>query len=613
MSGKLKAERCALSFLVDDLPIHYYQAELLLYSLQRFTSFCKEKIVVHCTDRVGEEFVDFLRDEGYEYRRVEPYLDGKYCNKLTQLECFYEMGEDLDGVLLVDTDTFFLDDPFVSDKEKFAAKIVDGPNPPLHVIERIYREAGISLPEIVHSDWLMESDLTIATNFNGGFYYFPRTVVKRLGDLWKNRAEWLYAHREIFDTPAQAIHIDQIAMSMAIVLSGVSVERLGVNQNYPIHIERPTRSLDRNRGISMLHYHREINRFGLLNERKITEPTAVEAIHKANKAIASMPESRFYAKFRRSLIRIERPSDRLNDLEKRIKELAAKFPPNTRLILHGGTPKTGTTTLQFFWDEHREDMLKEGILYGENDGVSYAPKHQWMVSSLEARDYEGFLRHFDAATRRRKDTDIHTVILSTEGIYNHWWDYSDEAKNFLRILGKYFDLKIWIWLREPISFAESLYRQYLKNPRIKEVDCYGRDLSLDEMMQDVWFVNHLDYLGFLQECHELFGAQGIKVFEMQKDVIETICEELNLNVEREKVHRHNEKLDCTLIDVLRVFNRHEIPNKEKSKLVDILYGIEEQFGKYFSDRKLCNGNSRKIEIAVARQLDVLEREYRIRF
>ncbi len=606
-------ERCALSFLVDDLPIHYYQAELLLYSLQRFTTFRKENIIVHCTDRVGEEFVDFLRDEGYEYKRVEPYLDGKYCNKLTQLEYFYERGEDLDGVFLVDTDTFFLDDPFVSDKEKFAAKIVDGPNPPLPVIERIYKEAGIALPKIVHSDWLTQNDVTVATNFNGGFYYIPIKALKRIGDLWKNRAEWLYAHRELFDTPAQAIHVDQIAMSMAVVLSGVPVERVGVNQNYPIHIERPIRSLDRKRGISMLHYHREIDRFGLLNERKVSEPIVIEAIRKANKAVASMPRSRFYAKFRQSLVRIERPTDRLNDLEERVKELAASFPPNTRLILHGGTPKTGTTTLQFFWDEHREEMLEEGILYGEKDGVSYAPKHQWMVSSLKARDYEGFLKRFDGAARRRKDAEIHTVILSTEGIYNHWWDYSAEAKNFLRILGKYFAMEIWIWLREPISFAESLYRQYLKNPRIKEVDCYGRDLSLDDMMRDEWFVNHLDYLGFLEECHELFGERGIKVFEMQKDVLETMCEELNLNVERETVHRHNEKLDCTLIDVLRIFNRHEMPIKEKSKLVDILYGIEEQFGKYFSDRKLCNGNPHKIEIAVARQLDVLEREYKIRF
>ena len=52
-----------------------------------------------------------------------------------------------------------------------------------------------------------------------------------------------------------------------------------------------------------------------------------------------------------------------------------------RLIVHAGTSKTGTSTLQFYLNRNRAALLQAGILYPlEGTQELRAPKHQWMVS-----------------------------------------------------------------------------------------------------------------------------------------------------------------------------------------------------------------------------------------
>ncbi|WP_294956226.1 hypothetical protein [Sulfurovum sp.] len=600
LKKQVEAKHCAVSFLVDSLPLHYYQAELLLHSLDTFSSIKKEHIIVHCTNRVEKSFLEFLAAKEIQYKIVEPYLDGKYCNKLTQLDSFTEQDFTMDGVILLDTDTFFLADPMIEDKNKIAGKTVDASNPPITVLQRIYKEANLVLPQEEATDWINDNNQTIYGNFNGGFYYIPGKDIEAINTLWKKWAEWLYARSELFDTPAQAIHTDQVSMSMAIVESQMEVQILSSNQNYPTHVNLPLRLFNRDKPISMLHYHREISRFGLLDNKKVSEPLVIEAIEKANESIAAMESSFFYEGFRRSLIKMPKRLDNFDEIENSIKEIASQFPDNTKLILHAGTPKTGTTTLQFFWDKYQDILLEQGVLYAQRDTSSFAPKHQWMVGTLQSNNFTGFLDQFDQATQKRNE-NTHTILLSTEGIYNHWWDYSPEAKYFLHILGQYFKLDIWVWFRDPVSFAESLYRQYLKNPRVKGINCYGKDLTLNEMLEDDWFVGHLDYVGFLQECEALLGSSHIKVFNMKTDVVTSACKALNVAIDNIEIERHNEKLSCTLIEALRIFNRSELPFKEKEDLVNMLYKIDEKYSRFFTDSKICNGDIDKINTLVSQQ------------
>jgi len=242
-----------LSFLVDDLPLHYYQSELLLFSLEKFTSFKKNNILIHCTTRVNEDFLLFLRENNYAYKVVEPYLDGKYCNKLQQLSSFKDLNND-DAVFLVDADTFFLNDPIVNFPQKIGGKVVDAPNPSLKVLKKIFNEAKLSCPKIVPTDWVMEGAYTFECNFNGGFYYVPAKDIQQADKRWKKWATWLYKRRdELFETKAQQIHIDQVSFAMMVQESNFEYQVLISNNNCPIHRNTKQRLFDNSKEVSIVY------------------------------------------------------------------------------------------------------------------------------------------------------------------------------------------------------------------------------------------------------------------------------------------------------------------------------------------------------------------------
>ena len=104
-----------------------------------------------------------------------------------------------------------------------------------------------------------------------------------------------------------------------------------------------------------------------------------------------------------------------------------------RWVFHAGTPKTGSSSLQFIFDNHRELLLQNGILYPSNVSRVKEPKHQWFVSQLINGDIQGLIANLESALMEAGD-NTHTIILSSEGIYNHWWDFPDKSKQFLNNL-----------------------------------------------------------------------------------------------------------------------------------------------------------------------------------
>ena len=152
-----------------------------------------------------------------------------------------------------------------------------------------------------------------------------------------------------------------------------------------------------------------------------------------------------------------------------------------RLVLHGGAPKTGTSSLQWHLAENREELAARGIWFAP-PSFSPEPKHQPLSARLRQGDIVGFVRYVEAALADMPD-DTHTVILTTEGIFNHWWDYPPEAKGALRRLAALFDFELCLWLREPVPFAVALWQQYLQNPQVEgpSASVQGRDVSLADV------------------------------------------------------------------------------------------------------------------------------------
>jgi len=266
-----------------------------------------------------------------------------------------------------------------------------------------------------------------------------------------------------------------------------------------------------------------------------------------------------------------------------------------KLIIHAGTPKTGTTSVQTYLDKKQRKLRGKGILYPHNLGKLQnhsAPKHQWFEKNLVTANVESFLENFkNIISQVKKDT--HTIILSSEGIYNYWWDFPDESKDILSELSKLFDIEVWVWFREPLVFIESYYKQCIRNPRIANNPCYGKDLSFAEMLNIDWFSQHLNYQGFVSECQTLFGKNNVSVFKYEGDVVQEVMQKLGLATPHDNpTPRENKSLNCASIELLRTINHYDIKAKDKALLMPYLKEINGILENYANDT-LVDEESRK--------------------
>lgn len=283
-------------------------------------------------------------------------------------------------------------------------------------------------------------------------------------------------------------------------------------------------------------------------------------------------------------------------------ELAALLKPfeqlkgqKLKLIIHAGTPKTGTTSLQTYLEKKQHKLRGKGILYPHNLEKLQnptAPKHQWFEKNLVTTHLQHLLENFkNIIAQVKKDT--HTIILSSEGIYNCWWDFPDESKNILAELSELFDVEVWVWFREPLAFIESYYKQCIRNPKIESNPCYGKDLSFAEMLDIEWFSQHLNYQGFVTECQELFGKDNVSVFKYKGDVVQEVIQKLDLATPHDNpTPRLNKSLNSGSVALLRTINRYDIKAKDKALLIPHLKEINEVLDSY-ENEPLIDDESRK--------------------
>ena len=156
--------------------------------------------------------------------------------------------------------------------------------------------------------------------------------------------------------------------------------------------------------------------------------------------------------------------------------------------------------------------------YSADDGApGIKPKHQWIVSELMAPDSAAFERRIAGFLAEVPD-HVHTILISTEGLYNHWWDFSEAGRAALGSLAARHEVEVWLWLREPVAFFLSNYVQMLINSP-QRVKCYGQDWSPEQMFEDDWFRRRLDYGAFLKSAERVFGPGSIRPFAYRRSTV----------------------------------------------------------------------------------------------
>jgi hypothetical protein len=143
-----------------------------------------------------------------------------------------------------------------------------------------------------------------------------------------------------------------------------------------------------------------------------------------------------------------------------------------RLYLHIGSPKTGTTSFQYFLNENFEDLLKDFHLYYPFcDNDIYLPHHRlfseskdfFSINEVRHNNGQRILAYQDpfsliseiSEVAKRKNVD---VIISDESLSS-----THPSSPFINELKKYFEVIPVIVIRDPLEFLFSAYLQIVKH------------------------------------------------------------------------------------------------------------------------------------------------------
>lgn len=262
------------SFVVDRHGPFACQGYVLARSLLEFGGASPHQITVHVVEGTDPAMVAPFRELRTNVAHVSPFPGHPYCNKINQIPALLDVDADL--LLLLDADLFVLRPFEFGAPLAIRGKIVDLPNAPIRVLERVFRAAGLDL-RVVDVDLCRGK--TAAANFNGGLYAIPRCWAGALHAAWLRWAQWCLANVRLFRD--HSLHVDQVSFALAVTDLELATEFLDRRYNCPTHLG-PVAATD---GPPIaLHYHRHVD--GPFRLRPTGAPVLDEEIARANAALA---------------------------------------------------------------------------------------------------------------------------------------------------------------------------------------------------------------------------------------------------------------------------------------------------------------------------------------
>jgi hypothetical protein len=243
-----------------------------------------------------------------------------------------------------------------------------------------------------------------------------------------------------------------------------------------------------------------------------------------------------------------------------------------RLIIHVGTHKTATTSIQRFFGQHRDTLAQRGLFYpGYNlIGKKSHYAHLGMVNALTGnhKNYTADeARRFFRKVRERV-ADYDTTVISAEPFYRHvlgaadvtnpesYWPvrmaYIEQIRDLLG------EAEIVVVFRRQADYAQSLYQEHVKVTR------YSKPFR--DFLNDFWF--HFAFLdqakawdsvfpGLRAMSFEKLTATGDPVAEFSR-LLGLPCENLPLAA------RHNEAMPVDMV-ILKRLLQAEVQTADASR------------------------------------------------
>ncbi len=252
-----------------------------------------------------------------------------------------------------------------------------------------------------------------------------------------------------------------------------------------------------------------------------------------------------------------------------------------RLLLHVGAPKTGTTTLQYACYASRQALLAHGILYPAVDLYARRPpKHQWLTRLVLEQDFERFDRNVMTVAEQARVSRAARVILSTEGLFNHWFDFSVPGRSALATLNDRFDVRPWVVFREPVSWALSLYCQAVKNRPFHLAGPNSTSEPPEVAITHEYFVRRLRYDRYVQDVERVFGEGTVHIIRYESgDILEQVRHFLGVDeTVLASAGNRNKSLSALGIELVRRLNSLGLEAEERRRIVTQIIELDKTLG-----------------------------------
>jgi len=273
-----------ISAFLDNQPRFFMQAWNWLNCLRAQGTAARADIVLHHPPGIDGAVLNALSRLGARMVEVQPFGSGQavYCNKIRQLTSGACNGYEY--VILSDLDIAFLQCPTgLVDPDRIRAKIVDAPNPPKHLLDRLVEEAGLGGQFVETPLELFPDQMTLSPNCNGGLYVLPGWLAGYFGPAWERWARFCLQRQDVLTSWTH--HADQVGFLLAVGDLGAPFSPLAPGANFPVHFDVQHLSTLPRRALSSLHYHDRLDSHGLIL------PTGVEwidaAIGKVNDVLST--------------------------------------------------------------------------------------------------------------------------------------------------------------------------------------------------------------------------------------------------------------------------------------------------------------------------------------
>jgi 2-polyprenyl-3-methyl-5-hydroxy-6-metoxy-1,4-benzoquinol methylase len=265
------------SCVLDYNPLMAAQAFIWLNSLKS-KQIDGNDIYIHLIGNVPEAFEKMLKVEKVNIIQSQPYnSQNKYCNKLLQLDTFTNLDR-YDYVFLMDCDTAIVSMEGLNLKNEVYAKVVDFPNPPIAILEKIFEANNLAIDTYETTFKTKDEQFTDWNNCNGGLYIISSDFIKKLNPLWKHYANWCIENNKLF-TETYSKHADQVGFSLAMNSLGKKVTHLGVEWNYPTHVSK---NLLPEVEPKIIHFHNKIDaHMNLINTGLKIADNSIEKINQS--------------------------------------------------------------------------------------------------------------------------------------------------------------------------------------------------------------------------------------------------------------------------------------------------------------------------------------------